>query len=55
MNWLRSNRVSVKDPLETACYDDSNLIKLPNSQTKSFKSNNSYNNEKIKSNPSFSL
>lgn len=55
MNWLRANRFSVKDPLQTASYNDTNLVKPSNSQAKSFKNNNNPNADKIRSNPSFSL
>ena len=54
MNWLRANRLSVKDPLGSPSYD----LSLSSSLDTKSKSNHSLEMttpEKIKSNPSFSL
>ena len=54
MNWLKANRLSVKDPLGSPTYDLS-LRSSVDSKVKSNKNLDFTTPQKIKSNPSFSL
>lgn len=54
MSWLRSNRVSVKDPLSPSSYA-SGLRSSVDTKSRPTQDNNFSTPDKIRSNPSFSL